>query len=95
MTKVSTFEVINLSGANNSEIDVRLSDLVKDDNDKLFIKGVGSNNRVDLGDNGTNLNDEGSWHKSGSEVVDGVSYNVYAHNGSSEQVYVEQGIAVI
>lgn len=97
MTKVSTFEAIDLSGAKNSEIDVQLSDLVKDDNDKLFIKGLGSNNRVDLGDNGNNWHDgNGSWHKAGTQEVDGIQYDIYHHSASStESLYIEQGIQVI
>lgn len=103
MEDVNGFEVVKLEY--NSTVDLKLSDVIRNNDDGiLFIKG-GSSSKVDLGANNwnsdpsffANLNDaQGRWHHDSSKVVDGVSYHVYTHSASNDySVYIEQGVQVI
>lgn len=107
-------ETIEMTGMNVVDIRYKdlLADTTNEG--ALFIKGD-SNDKVDLGacnwnsDDASrqNLKDNGSnwwswgekWAKTGSEVVDSITYDVYHHstagNDTSNDVYIQQGVVVI
>lgn len=105
---IKGFETIEMKGI--MALDVRYSDLLTDSSREgaLFIQGD-SKSKVDLG--ATNWNSDttsrqnlsdvggGTWEQTGTEVVGGISYDVYHHSsaGSStdNDVYIQNGIAII
>ena len=104
---ITGIENVELNGQN--VIDVRFEDLLQDNSrdGALFIEGT-DQSKVDLGS--TNWNSDnankakfddctgGEWSKTGSEVVDGVTYDVYQNSlavDNQNDVCIEQGIVVI
>lgn len=101
-------EVVRLEG--NNALDIRYADLVADTsrNGQLLVQGT-SSSKVDLGS--TNWNSDstaqaslkditgGSWSKTGSQSVDGISYDVYHHSAAGtsvlQDVLIQQGLTII
>lgn len=75
---------------------------------QLLIQGT-SSSKVDLGS--TNWNSDtaaqaslkdttgGSWTKTGSQAIDGISYDIYHHSSAGaslqQDVYIQQGLTII
>ena len=105
---ISNIEVVDLAGS-GSEYNISLADITLsgDTLNTIFINQSGTNNRIDLGDNGgtaTNPNLGNNWSKSTSAVTtedplgNTHTYDVYVHmtnNAVDETLYIQQGITVI
>lgn len=100
-------ENVELNGQN--VLDVRFEDLLQDTDREsaLFING-NDLSKVDLGSTNWSSDDAskakmddvtgGDWSLASSEVVAGVSYDVYQHSNAVSalnDVYIEQGVMVI
>ena len=100
-------ERVELNGQN--VLDIRFEDLLQDTDREsaLFING-NDLSKVDLGSTNWSSDDTskakmddvtgGDWSLASSEVIAGVSYNVYQHSdavNALNDVYIEQGVMVI
>ena len=96
-------ENVDLKG--KIDIEINYKDLLNDNvrEGALFIKGD-SSNKVDIDLDTSSGNwfkaaDTSRWHKSGSQDIDGTVYDIYHHtdagNNYSNDLYIEQGVAVI
>ena len=104
LSHIHNFEMIDLSQAKDYELNITAKDLIaNNDSNTLYIRGIGENVTVDLGDNNHSLFDgtaaasgSGTWYNAGTQEIDGITYVQYLHNAHPlETLFIEQGIHVI
>ncbi|WP_336332605.1 Ig-like domain-containing protein [Pseudomonas putida] len=100
--RLSSIEVIDLSGTGNNTLKVSLGDVlelgnqrafINDDNVQLAIKGD-AGDVVMLNDLLPNGMDVGDWENLGSVTAAGIVYEVYQHTGLEAEILVQEGVAV-
>nr|MDD9325183.1 hypothetical protein [Neisseria sp. 3986] len=105
MALIKNFEVIDMKAtATKQTLNVRIEDILANDNvTELYIKG-GNEDVVNLGGNNgdANLNDRLNgnnvvWTKmdAAQKTVDGITYDAYTVSSSTEWVYIQQGVQVV
>ncbi|BEP88289.1 hypothetical protein GmRootV77_33630 [Variovorax sp. V77] len=100
--KVSSLEVIDITGTGNNTLNLSLGDVmengavdqfVANGRVQMMVKGNAGDavSLLDLLPNGT---DPGDWARSANVTIDGVVYEVYQHSGFKADVLVQQGVTV-
>ncbi|QFZ86286.1 hypothetical protein GFK26_27760 [Variovorax paradoxus] len=101
-SKISSVEVIDLTGTGNNTLKLSLADVmengakdqfVADGRVQMMVKG-NAGDKVTLSDLLSNGTDPGDWVKGANVTVSGVVYEVYAHSGFGAELLVQQGVAV-
>uniref|UniRef100_UPI000AB7EF3E Ig-like domain-containing protein n=1 Tax=Pseudomonas fluorescens TaxID=294 RepID=UPI000AB7EF3E len=98
--KVSSVEVIDLTGTGNNTLNLSLGDVLEqgetslftaDDTTQMMIKGNAGDvvNLDDLLPGGT---DPGDWATAGTATVAGVTYNVFQHSTLDAQLLIQDGV---
>ncbi|MGB3127664.1 MAG: Ig-like domain-containing protein [Pseudomonas sp.] len=98
--KISSVEVIDLTGTGNNTLNLSLSDVLEqggtslfteDDNVQMMVKGH-TGDKVNLDDLLVDGTDPGNWANSGQVTVGGVVYEVYRHDSLDAELLVQQGV---
>ncbi|WP_371365429.1 Ig-like domain-containing protein [Pseudomonas sp. QL9] len=100
--KLSSIEVIDLTGTGNNALKLSVSDVLEQGGKDLFrVSGevqmmVNGNagDTVNLDDLLGNGMDVGDWAKGSSVTVDGVTYVSYQHSGLDAELLVQSGVTV-
>ncbi|QFZ84366.1 hypothetical protein GFK26_17155 [Variovorax paradoxus] len=100
--KVSSVEIIDLTGTGNNTLKLSLADVLENGGKNLFVddgrvqmlvKG-NAGDKVTLSDLLPNGTDPGNWVKGANVTINGVVYEVYAHSGFGADLLVQQGVTV-
>ncbi|WP_062476471.1 Ig-like domain-containing protein [Variovorax boronicumulans] len=100
--KVSSVEVIDITGTGNNTLKLSLADVmengamnqfVSDGRVQMMVKG-NAGDKVTLTDVLPNGTDPGDWVKKANVTVGGVVYEVYQHSGFDAELLVQQGVTV-
>ena len=100
--RLSSIEVIDLTGSGDNTLKVSLGDVldlgnqrsfINDDNVQLAVKG-NAGDVVMLGDLLPNGMDVGDWENLGQVTAAGIVYEVYQHTGFEAEILVQQGVTV-
>ncbi|MDP9908855.1 hypothetical protein J2W27_000948 [Variovorax boronicumulans] len=100
--KVSSVEIIDLTGTGNNTLKLSLADVmnngakdqfVADGRVQMMVKG-NAGDAVTLSDVLPNGTDPGDWVKKANVTVSGVVYEVYQHSGFDAELLVQQGVTV-
>lgn len=100
--KVSSIEVIDISGSGNNTLNLSLGDIMAqgqndlfhaDGNVQMMVKG-NSGDVVNLSDLMSNNADPGDWNQGGSVTVGGLSYQLWQHSGMDAELLVQDGVTV-
>ncbi|WP_336332604.1 Ig-like domain-containing protein [Pseudomonas putida] len=100
--RLSSIEVIDLTGCGNNTLKVSLGDVlelgnqrsfINDDNVQLAIKGD-AGDVVMLNDLLPNGMDVGDWENVGYVTSAGIQYDVYQHSALEAEILVQQGVTV-
>lgn len=100
--KVSSVEIIDLTGTGNNTLKLSLADVmnngakdqfVADGRVQMMVKG-NAGDKVMLSDALPNGTDTGDWVKKANVTVGGVVYEVYQHSGFDAELLVQQGVTV-
>ncbi len=98
--KITSVEVIDLTGTGNNTLNLSLSDVLEQGSTSLFtddghvqmmVKG-NSGDKVNLDDLLADGTDPGNWASSGNVTVGGVVYEVYRHDALDAELLVQQGV---
>jgi Tfp pilus assembly protein PilP len=100
--RLSSIEVIDLTGTGDNTLKVSLGDVldlgnqrsfINDDNVQLAVKG-NAGDVVMLSDLLPNGMDVGDWENLGQVTAAGIVYEVYQHTGLEAEILVQQGVTV-
>lgn len=101
--KVSSIEVIDLTGSGDNKLNISLGDVmnqgeknifVDDNNTQMMVKG-NAGDSVTLSDLLPDGSDAGDWVKeTGTVSVEGANYEVYRHSTLEGELLVQQGVTV-
>ncbi|MFD4840394.1 Ig-like domain-containing protein [Achromobacter sp. NPDC058515] len=100
--RLSSVEIIDLTGTGNNTLKLSLSDVldqgarglfVNEPTMQMVVKG-NAGDKVELDDLLPNGLDVGDWEDLGSIIVAGMTYEVYRHSAVDADLLVEQGVAV-
>ncbi|WP_218670633.1 Ig-like domain-containing protein, partial [Pseudomonas fluorescens] len=98
--KISSIEVIDLTGSGNNTLNLSLSDVLEqgttslfteDDHVQMMVKG-NAGDTVNLDELLADGTDPGNWANSGQVTVGGVEYEVYRHDALDAELLVQQGV---
>ena len=103
-SKISSMEVIDLTGSGNNTLTLNLSDVLRNGGTDLFYTGDKSRvqmmvtgkagDSVNLSDLLTGGIDHGDWVKTTVVVIDGVNYNSYQHSSLDVELLVKKALTV-
>ncbi|MNM30788.1 von Willebrand factor type A domain protein [compost metagenome] len=103
-SKVSSMEIIDLTGTGNNTLTLGLSQVLENGGVDAFYVGdksrvqmlVNGNagDKVNLSDLLTNGNDHGDWVKGSAVIVNGLAYDTYQHSSLGAELLVQLGVTV-
>lgn len=103
-SKISSTEIIDISGAGINTLTLNLSDVLRNGGVDVFHTGDKSRvqmmvkgnagDKVNLSDLLTGNVDHGDWVKKTAVVIDGATYDSYQHSSLGAELLVQQGVTV-
>ena len=104
-SKVSSMEIVDISGTGNNVLTLNLSDVLRngvvdhfhagsESRVQMMVKG-NAGDKVNLSDLLTGELDHGDWVKKAAILLDGAMYDAYQHSALAVELLVQQSVAVV
>lgn len=104
-SKISSIEVIDLTGVGNNTLTLNLSDVLRNGGTDIFHTGDrprvqmmvqgNAGDKVNLGDLLVDGVDHGDWVKQSAVVIGAATYDAYQHSSLAAELLVQQGLTVV